>query len=110
VGTAPPLIEIERIGSNPQLTVAMTEPNRMITERVQVRPLLKGVDGTPVGLGKKGVDSALAIIRAACPHTHGSVAGVNVVSILPDTVGPDDSDVPASLYSATQDFIVKWKT
>lgn len=110
VGTAPPLIEITRVGANPRLTVAMTEPNRMFSERVQVTPLLKGTDGAPVGLGKKGVDTLLALIRAACPNQHGTIAGVNVVSILPDAVGPDLSDVAPSFYSAPQDFIVRWKS
>ncbi len=109
INTVLPGIEIRRIDAVPRLTVAMNEPNRMFTERVQVTPILKDTGGTPAGLGKKGADALLALIRAACPNQHGTIAGVNVVSILPDTVGPDLGDTPTDLSSGSQDFIVRWR-
>lgn len=110
LNTVLPGIEITRVDAIPRLTVAMTEPNRMHSERVQVSPILKTTDGTPAGLGKKGVDALIALIRTACPNQHGTIAGVNVVSILPDTVGPDLSDAATFICSGSIDFIVRWKS
>ncbi|MCR4331762.1 MAG: hypothetical protein NUV34_03525 [Sulfuricaulis sp.] len=110
INTVMPAIAITRVDAIPRLTVAMTESNRMHSERVQVTPVLKTTDGSPAGLGKKGVDALIALIRTACPNQHGTVAGINVVSILPDTVGPDLSDAATFICSGSIDFIVKWKS
>ncbi len=107
-GTPLPGIEIKQISGVPRLTVAMTEAGRLHTDRVQVTALLKGPQGTPAGTGYPGVKALLALVLAACPNQRGSIAGVAVDSILPDVVGPDLSDPAASLYSQSQDFIVKY--
>lgn len=110
LNTAMPAISVTEVDSQPRNTVAMNEPNRMHTERVQVSVLFKGPQGTPAGTGVPGVKALLPLVLAACPHTHGSVNGVNVVSILPDTEGPDLADQATALYSGSRDFIVTWKT
>src|SRR3972149_5364880 len=107
LNTVMPAIAITEIDSQPRLTVAMSKPNRMHAERVQVSVLFKGPSGTPAGAGYPGVKAMLALVLAACPHTHGTVNGFNVVSILPDNEGPDLQDVATALYSCSRDFIVK---
>lgn len=108
--TVLPAISITEIDSQPRLTVAMTESGRMHTERVQVSVLYKGPRGTPSGTGYAGVKGMMPKILAACPHTHGTVNGINVVSIQPDTEGPDLQDDAASIYSCSRDFLVRWKS
>lgn len=110
LNTAMPAIAITEIDSQPRNTVAMNEPNKLHTERVQVSVLFKGSQGTPAGAGYPGVKGLLKLLPAACPHTHGTVNGVNVLSILPDQEGPDLSDDATSLYSGSRDFIVRWRS
>lgn len=105
-----PLILLEQISSVPRLTVAMIETNRLHTDRVQVSVLLKGPSGTPAGNGYPGVKALLNLILAACPNTHGTVAGFSCDSVLPDAeqIGAGDIEVDAALFSGSRDFIVKW--
>jgi hypothetical protein len=110
LNTVMPAIAVMEIDSQPRNTVAMTEANKLHTERVQVSVLFKGPQGTPSGTGLPGVKGVLALLLAAVPHTHGTVNGVNVVSILPDNEGPDLQDVATSLYQGSRDFIVRWKS
>lgn len=110
LNTVLPAISVTEIDAQPRLTVAMTEPNRMHTERVQVSVLFKGPQGTPVGTGYPGVNSVMKLLLSACPHTHGTVNGINVVAIQPDIEGPDLSDDATALYSRSRDFIVRWKS
>ncbi|MCR4331282.1 MAG: DUF3168 domain-containing protein, partial [Sulfuricaulis sp.] len=89
LNTTLPAISVMEISSNPRNTVAMNGSNVLHTERVQVSVLFKGPQGTPAGTGLPGVKGVLALLLAAVPHTHGTVNGFNVVSILPDSEGPD---------------------
>lgn len=108
LNTVLPAISIKQISSVPFNTVKMNEPKTQHTDRVQVSVLLKGPQGTPAGTGYPGVRSLLKLVLAACPHTRGTVNGFDVDSILPDIEGPDLSDDPSALLSASRDFIVKW--
>ncbi|MCR4297506.1 MAG: hypothetical protein NUV75_01950 [Gallionella sp.] len=105
-----PAISVMEISSNPRNTVAMNGANVLHTERVQVSVLFKGPQGTPAGTGLPGVKGVLALLLAAVPHTHGTVNGFDVLSILPDQEGPDLQDVATSLYSGSRDFIVKYRS
>lgn len=110
INTVLPAISITEISSVPRLTLAMTEPNRMHTERVQVSVLVKGPQGTPAGLGVPGIKALLPLILTACAHRRGTVAGFYVDSILPDQEGPDLFDEPDAIYQGSRDFIVRWKS
>jgi len=110
LNSAMPAISVTEVSSQPRLTVAMTEPNRMHTERVQVSVLFKGPQGTPAGAGVPGVKALLPLVLAACPNTHGSVNGITVLDIRPDNEGPDLSDDATSLYSGSRDFLVRWRS
>lgn len=109
-----PAILVEEVDSQPRLTVAMNEPNRMHTERVQVSALVKGARDASSGVTYpsyyRSLNSIMKLLLAACPHTHGTVNGINVVSILPDG---ESQPLPADaidMYSQSRDFIVKWKS
>ena len=110
LNTVMPAIAITEIDSQPRNTVAMNEPNRMHTERVQVSVLFKGPSGTPAGTGYPGVKAMLALVLTACPHTHGTINGFTVLDILPSGEGPDLQDVATSLYSGSRDFLVRWRS
>ena len=103
-----PAILITRTSSIPRNTIAMTEPNALNSERVQVTVFMKSTVATPAGTGKKGCDALIAKVRTACPNQRATIAGVVVDSILPDIVGPDLSDIPTGIYSGSVDFIVNW--
>ena len=105
-----PAISVRLISGVPRLTLSMLETPRMQTDRVQVTAVFKGPYGTPQGDGYPGMRALLALILAACPNQHGTVNGVVVDSILPDTEGPDLQDMAADLYSCSRDFIVKWNS
>lgn len=105
-----PVITVMQISSVPRNTVKMNEARVQHTDRVQVSVLLKGSDGDPAGAGYPGVRSLLKLVLAACPHTHGTVNGIDVDSILPDVEGPDLSDDATALVSGSRDFIVRWNS
>lgn len=110
INTTLPAIMIEQISSIPRLTLRMTEPNRMHTDRVQVSAVVKGPQGNPQGDGYGGVKSLMALILTACPNQRGTVNGVIVDSILPDDEGPDQQDDATAVYSGSRDFLVRWKS
>jgi hypothetical protein len=110
LNTVMPAIQVTEVSSVPRLTLAMTEPNRMHTDRVQVTVLVKAPEGEPAGEGYPHVREILALVLAACPNQSGTVNGVTLDSIIPDIEGPDLADVAAALYSGSRDFMVKWKS
>jgi hypothetical protein len=103
-----PAIQVNQISSVPRNPLDMTGVLVQHTDRVQVSVLFKGPQGTPTGTGYPGVRGLLRLVLAACPHTRGTVNGVNVDSILPDLEGPDLSDEATALYSGSRDFLVRW--
>ncbi len=110
IDTVLPAIAIEQISSVPQLTLSMTDPNRMHVDRVQVTAFVKGPQGDPSGDGYPGVRTILDLVMAACPNQNGSVNSVTVDSIIVDSEGSDLQDDATSLYYCSRDFIVKWKS
>jgi hypothetical protein len=108
-GSPMPAITIRQISGVPRLTVAMTEPGRMHTDRVQVTVYVKDQQGYPQGEGYPGLVSIMALALAACPNQRGTINGVIVDSILPDIEGPDLPIPDISVLTRSRDFIVKWK-
>jgi len=100
IDTVLPAIGASDVDGIPRLTVAMNEPNRMHTDRVQVTVEAKDYPA------KK---SLLALVLAACPNTHGAVNGIDVLDIRPDTLGPDLDDPATQIYTQSRDFIVRWR-
>jgi hypothetical protein len=110
LNTILPAIAVTEVSGMPSNTVAMREPNKMHTERVQVSVLCKGPQTAQASTGYQGTKTIAKLLLAACPHTHGRVNGIDVVSIRPDTEGPDLSDDALALYSSSRDFIVNWRS
>lgn len=104
-----PAIGVTQISGIPTfLDVAMAPGKRLQTDRVQVTAMVKATQGTPAGGGYPALKALLKLILAACPNTHGTISGVEVDSILPDSVGPDLSDDAFSFVTQSRDFIVRF--
>lgn len=110
INTTMPAIAVTQISGMPRLTIAMIEPNRLNTDRVQVSVLFKGPSASPPGTGYPGVKALLPLVLAACPNQNGTINGIAVDSILPDIEGPDLQDDATGLFSQSRDFIVKWRS
>lgn len=106
-GTTLPAVEIESVSGVPRTTIAMTEPGRLHSERVQLRGIVQRL-----GNGS-GADYAQLVTLmkalARIPNTRGTIAGISVDSVIVDIEGPDDNDVDAGRIARTRDYIVKWK-
>jgi hypothetical protein len=70
----------------------------IVTSRVQV---------TVVGKTYHDVIALLDLARRACNFERGQIAGVDVISVLRDTVGPDMEDVAGNIIK-TIDFKVTY--
>lgn len=97
--TTLPAIGVMQISGVPRLNIAMGTAAKLVTDRIQVT-----VEATTYVQAK----SILALVRAACPVSRGTVNGVYCDSVLPDMEGPDFFDYETSIYSQSQDFIVKF--
>lgn len=95
--TTLPAISVTQISSVP--TVKVNGAVSMNTDRVQVTVLAKK---TP------NLRDIMRQVRAACPHTRGTVNTIKCDSILPDIEGPDFSDDPVTMVGCSRDFIVRW--
>lgn len=101
-----PAVGITSISAVRRNTVSMGESKTLVTERVQVSPLVSSsADG---GGDYTGLIALLHAIRQACPNQRGTVGSVEVVSILPDVEGPDLEDTEAGYLMRSQDFFVAW--
>jgi len=99
LNTVVPAISVMSAGANPRLDVKMGSTAHQMTERVQV---------TLLAASYATQKSILALIKAACPHTRGSIGGFNCDSVLPDTEGPDIQDTDAGHYIQSIDLIIKF--
>jgi hypothetical protein len=98
INTVLPAISVQEISQIPHNDVGMNSTSVLSTSRVQVTVLAKTYATQK---------SILELVRKACPNTHGTVNGVAVDSILPDSAGPDLYDADAVIYMQSRDFIVK---
>lgn len=105
--TARPAISVVSVSSVRRNTVHMAEPTTVVTERVQVSMLVN--ESTQGGNGYPALVTGMRLIRQACPNQNGTVNGVALDSILPDTEGPDLAPDEAAIISRSQDFIVRWR-
>lgn len=110
LNTVLPAIAVTQISGVPTLTVAMTEPGQIQTERVQVTALVKGPQATPSGLGYPGQKALMRLVLAALPNQSGTINTIKVDSIIPDGEGPDLFDDASGVYEQSRDFIVRWHT
>lgn len=95
-----PAIAVNEISGVERNTVAMNAATVLKTSRVQVTVQAKTYPQQK---------SILALVRKACPVSRGTVNGIAVDSILPDTVGPDLRDDEAGIFMQSHDFMVKFR-
>lgn len=99
INTVLPAISVAQVSGVQRNMMGMNSAKYLVTDRVQVT-----VMAASYALQK----SILALIRAACPNSRGTINGVDCDSVLPDTEGPDFRDDAAAIYMQSQDFIVKF--
>ena len=92
-----PAIGLSEISRREQATVDSS--SRMVTARVQVT-----VHANDYGLQKELLQAA----RLGDGVFTGTIAGVDVRSVLRDVVGPDLRDPAADLFQQSRDFIVTY--
>ena len=108
LNTVLPAIDVSEVDSIPLNFIEPNQTPKMHTDRVQVRAQCKGPQSATAGTGRAGLQALLRLILAACPNQRGSINGVAVESIVPDTqmIHPyDDIDL---IHSGSRDFIVRW--
>lgn len=97
--TQVPYITVRSISVTQRNTVSMTETLKQASERVQVT-----VYAATYPLQKQ----YMALVRAACPNSNGTINGFQCDSILPAGDGPDFFDDVLMVYEQSQDFMVKY--
>jgi hypothetical protein len=93
-----PAIGIKEISSVPLGAFDAQAEYSVVTSRVQV---------TAESRTYPEVKALLDLVRHACNFQRGTLAGVDVISIVRDTVGPDLQDM-AGTYSQSIDFKVTY--
>lgn len=96
-GTALPALGVSHISTVPISAMDAQAAFNLVTSRVQVTGMAKSYPE---------VKALLAAVRKACNYAHGIYAGVAVVSVVRDIVGPDMSDGDAGIEMQTIDFKV----
>lgn len=93
-----PALGIQEIGSVPVGAFDAQAECSVVTARVQVMAMSKAYPE---------VKELLALVRRACNFQRGQLAGVDVISILRDVVGPDLQDA-ADTHFQSIDFMVTY--
>lgn len=96
-GVVLPALGIKEISRVERATAALDRATVMVTARVQVTALANSYSG------QKALLQAAKLGRGS--HT-GVIAGVTVLSVTRDMVGPDMSDEDAGIYEQSRDFKV----
>jgi len=98
--TALPALSLTEVSSVPVGAIDGHAEYSVITSRVQVMVMV-GPGGYP------DMKTLVDLVRRACNFHRGLIAGVDVISILRDTVGPDLSDVAGNSFQSI-DFKVTY--
>jgi hypothetical protein len=93
-----PALGITEVSSVPVGAIDGQAEYSVVTSRVQV---------TAVGQAYPDVKALVDLVRRACNFQRGEIAGVDVISIVRDTVGPDLSDDAGNSYQSI-DFKVTY--
>lgn len=97
--TSLPAIDIRKVSDVSHRHMKMPASGNHWAERVQV---------TVHAATYPQQRSILALVRAGLPSTRGAVGSYSCDSISMDLGGPDMFDPDASIYSGSQDFIVRY--
>lgn len=96
-GTELPALSIVHISTVPIGAIDAQAEYSLVTSRVQVTGMAKDYPG---------VKTLLRAVRKACNYESGILAGIEVTSIVRDTVGPDQENPDAGICMQTMDFKV----
>ena len=96
-GVAFPALAVEHISTTPLPTLDASAPYGLVQSRIEVTVLAKDY------VTQKSV---LEEVRKACDYQRGTIAGVNVASVLRDSVGPDIRDDDMQIFRQSIDFLV----
>lgn len=99
LNTVLPAIAVTQISGVQRNILGMNGIKYQVTDRVQVTVL-----GQSYALQK----SYMTLIRAALPHTRGTVNGFNCDSIIQDVEGPDMYEQTSAIYQQSQDYFIKY--
>jgi hypothetical protein len=98
-GVTLPAVAITDVSSVPVSAIDAQAEFSLVTSRVQVTLMAKDYPT---------VKTLMEVARKACNFARGTIAGVSVVSVVRDTVGPDFSDDAASIHFQSIDFKVTY--
>lgn len=93
-----PAISITEVSSVPFGAIDGQAEYSVVSSRVQV---------TVMGTAYPDVKALIDLVRRACNFQRGAIAGVDVVSVVRDTVGPDLSDAAGNSFQSI-DFKVTY--
>lgn len=96
-GTELPALSIVHISTVPIGAIDAQAEYNLVTSRIQVTAMAKDYPD---------VKTLLGAVRKACNYERGSLAGIEVASIVRDTVGPDQENPDAGICMQTMDFKV----
>lgn len=97
--TVLPAISIMHISTVEMAAIDAQADFALATSRVQVTAMAKDYPT---------IKTLIGVVRKACNYQRGTIAGVSVVSIVRDTVGPDFTNDDATIYYQTIDFKVTY--
>ena len=93
-----PALGITEVGSVPVGAIDAQAECSVVTSRVQV---------TAMGRTYPEVKALIDLVRRACNFQRGSIAGVDVISVVRDTIGPDLDDDVGNIFQSI-DFKVTY--
>lgn len=94
---AVPALSITHISTNPISRIDAQAVASIVVSRVQV---------TVIAANYPAVSPLLDAVRKACNYQRGIVAGVDVISIVRESLGPDFSNDAGSIHFQSIDFKV----
>ena len=100
---ATPFLVIEHIDSQELDPITATAGQSIVRSRIQVTAMCAD---TPAASAYAQVKALLEQVRLACSFKSGSIAGVQVVSVLRDSSGPDLRDDDLGVVYQSVDFLV----
>lgn len=99
-GTALPAVVVEHVNANELTTIDANAAFGLMKARMQCTVLAKSYPEQK---------ALLEQVRIACNYQRGLINGVRVITILRDTVGPDQRDDDMQVYTQSIDFQVTYQ-
>ena len=99
-GATLPALAVEHISTVDLFTLDASAAYGLTQSRIQVTAIAKDY------VTQKAL---LEEVRKACTYQRGTIAGVGVVSVLRDGVGPDIRDDDVGIFTQSVDFLVTYR-